>query len=662
MIRALITLIISLLAIQAVCQGNAGRREASRGQTALSRSKVILPDVRVWRMVDSYTVADSIPIDTMLNEHQINNPIWRNNVSNVTLGNLGSPAKSAYFPNVFRHNGNLFYDALGQYMDNPETFEYYNTKTPYSNFTYQMGYPKRRSEEYVHILFTQNVNKKLNVGFKYKLSSSIGRYESQRADHVSFRLFSSFDGDYYKYTFSGIYHKAEVRENGGILNDNYILYPDSFEYDKPEDIPVQFMDQKNRTSRYQVVYAHSLDVAHVERFDADSSAVEVPVATLHHKLYIDKSHHEYRVDNLNTYADILGELFPVISNDSSQTADSLRYFLISNEFQLKLNEEFNRALRFGLRAYIGNDVRRYHWPGQSVFGFDEDGNKITEYKQNSENRVTTYIGGQIFKNIGRNLRWSAGAKIFVHGYKEGDFVADGNLTTQFDVKEKPVTVFAKASLSLTTPQLFEESYHSNHYSWNLSLEKTKLMRIEGGVKIPGLKLELNVFSATADKYIYWSEQCKPMQKEAVTQVFGAYLYKHFSGAGFNSIDRLTVQKTSDKDVMPLPTFALYSSNFFEREFFGVLLFQIGFDARYNTAYFTPKYVPALMQFCAQNERKTGNYIYLDPFVNFHIKRVRFYAKYEHINKRWGSQDYFNTIHYPANPGTFKFGFSWNFYD
>ncbi|MGN0010750.1 MAG: putative porin [Marinilabiliaceae bacterium] len=37
-------------------------------------------------------------------------------------------------------------------------------------------------------------------------------------------------------------------------------------------------------------------------------------------------------------------------------------------------------------------------------------------------------------------------------------------------------------------------------------------------------------------------------------------------------------------------------------------------------------------------------------------------KYEHVNNHWGSNDYFHTIHYPANPATFKFGLSWNFYD
>lgn len=657
--KTVVTLILSMIVVLTYGQNMQSNRNI---QNTENKKTTIYPDIRVWRMTDSYTHADTIPIDTILNEHQIHNPIWRYNVSNVTLGNYGSPSQSSYYPTIAHHEGNIFFDVLNDYMDNPDKFEYYNTKTPYSNFTYQMGYPKRRSEEYVHILFTQNVNRRLNVGFKYKLSSSIGRYESQRADHVSFRLFSSFDGDYYKFNFSGIYHKADIKENGGILNDNYILYPDSFEYEKPEDIPVQFMDQKNRTSRYQLLFSHALDLVHIDRYDNDSNTIEIPVATIYHKLYIDKSHHEYRIGDLSNYKEIADELFPNIFNDTLQTADSIRYFHIGNEFQLKLNEEFNNLLRFGLRAYIGNDIRQYHWPAQSIVTTDEKGKKTIHYKQNDEKRVTTYVGGQIFKNLGENLHWSAGAKVYFQGYRSGDFCIDGNVTTQFNILGLSAEVYANGKVELRSPSLFEEKYMSNHYSWDNGFESTKTVNINGGIKIPNIKLELSVFSATSKKQIYFDENGYPSQYDDVVQVTGAYLRKQFSGAGFNSINRITLQKTTVSDVVPLPTFAVYSTDFYEHEFFGVLMFQLGFDFRYNSAYYTPKYNASIMQFCAQDERKIGNYFYLDPFINFHIKRVRFYAKYEHLNKGWVSKDYFNTIHYPANPGTFKIGISWNFYD
>ncbi len=658
--------IVFVMAVQAVAQKTLQKPDNVKNIGSDKKSAFIKPDVRAWRMTDQYTLADTIPVDTLTNGHQINNFIWKSNPMNVTLGNNGSPYLSMLYINRSRTEGYIFYNTLQQYIEEPTDLVFYNTKSPYTNLTYQMGYPKRRSEEYVHVLFTQNVNRKLNVGAHYKFSTSIGKYQSQRADHASARFFSSFDGDYYKYSFSASYSRSEIKENGGVLNDNYILYPDSFEYEKAEDIPVQFMDQTNRHSAYQILYAHQLILGTVDRFNAtDSTTDEVPIATAYHKIHLFRNHHEFKISNLANYADIYEQLFPTEApnNDIFLTADSVRYSHIDNIFQLKLNEEFNTLLRFGVRAYIGNTIRRYHWPALSTFDVDDNEQIHIHYHTNSENRVSSYVGGEIFKNQGEHFRLNAGAKIYFQGYNVGDFILNGHLQGMFPIGSLSAQLWAKASVELRTPELFEEKYTSNHYQWSNNFDRSKFVNYSGGLRIDDLNLELTVFGGTQNKKIYFNSDGYPDQKSGVVQVLGAYLYKHFSVIGFNSINRIALQKTSDEAVEPLPLFAIYSSNFYERLLFGVLTFQIGFDWRYNSNYYAPQYIPAIMQFAAQSERKVGDYHYLDPFVNMQLKRARIYIKYEHINSLFGSKNnYFHTIHYPANPGFIKFGVSWNFYD
>ena len=660
MIRTITLLaFLLLLGVQAWSQQNvqgAGGKGKS-GAKDKQQKTFIKPDVRAWRMTDHYTLADTVAVDTLTNGHQINNPIWRNNVANVTLGNLGSPSISAFYPTRKHIEGYMFYNVIAEFLDDMDNIVYYNTKTPYTNLAYQMGYPKRRSEEFVQVLFTQNINRRVNVGAHYKLSSSIGRYESQRADHLTFRLFNSFNGDYYSYYFTYNYNKAAIQENGGILYDDYILGSDTYTAEKPEDIPVNFVDADNNLSRYQFLFAHQLDLGHVERAETDTTTIEIPVATIYHKLHIDKTHHEFIIGDLDNYEDVFDDLLPGIYNDSTSTKDKSRYLCISNLVQLKMNEEFNTLLRFGMRLYVGNDIRHYNWPGTEMH---------SSYQ--SESRVTSYVGGQIFKNIGKNFRWNAGVRLYIQGYKSGDFVIDGNAETEFKVLGKTALIYAKGDIEMRSPELLEDKYSSNHYQWSQSLGRTKTLNIKGGIKIPDYKMEIMGFAGTLNKYIYFASDgssaaaCKPMQKNGVTQVVGLYFAKHFSVIGFNSINRIAVQKSSDNDVMPLPTFAIINSNFFEHLFFGVLTMQIGFDFRYNSRYYTPTYIPALMQFCVQNEQKIGDYPYFDPFLNFQLKRARIYLKYEHVNSLWGSQNYFHTLHYPANPNTFKFGVSWNFYD
>jgi len=83
---------------------------------------------------------------------------------------------------------------------------------------------------------------------------------------------------------------------------------------------------------------------------------------------------------------------------------------------------------------------------------------------------------------------------------------------------------------------------------------------------------------------------------------------------------------------------------------------------YNTKYYADAYNPALGVFHQQNEKKLGNYPYLDVFLNIKLKRTRFFLKYEHLNSGWIYKNYFSALHYPRNEGMFKAGISWTFYD
>ena len=95
----------------------------------------------------------------------------------------------------------------------------------------------------------------------------------------------------------------------------------------------------------------------------------------------------------------------------------------------------------------------------------------------------------------------------------------------------------------------------------------------------------------------------------------------------------------------------------------MLRVQIGVDGRFNTKYYAQGYDPALSVFYNQADVKVGNYPYLDVFVSAKWKRMRILIKYQHINYNlFGNKEYFAVAKYPLNPGMFKIGLSWAFYD
>lgn len=649
----------------------------------------IMNDVRTWKLTNMFTYADTLPVDTATNLHQINNPLYRQSVGWVTTGNIGAPAQSLFYPDIKRFEGNIFLTPLVPYIESAEDYIYYNTKTPYANFTYQNGYPKRRSEEYVHVLFTQNVNRRVNIGAKLAVRSSVGRYEAQRTNHVDFRLHGSYNGDYYSGHGSVSYHKAKIEENGGVLLDDYIINSGDYDFDKAEDVPVKMMDGVNRTSLYRIFYTHSMDLAHVERMDTDSVAYEVPVATCYHTFNFETSHREFKVSDMELDYDNLKMIFP--NNyaddvtfdlyDTQRTGDSIRYFNIKNVFQVKLAEEFNSLLRFGLRVFIENNIRRYQSPDgvDVVVTTDKYGNDVESihYRDASKDtEVTTSIGGEIFKHRGDNLSFNAMAKLYIQGYRVGDLELDGKVKTMFNILGTKASVWGSGHFELRSPERWENYYTSNLYRWSEILDNETSMTIMGGLRFDDWNTELMGFSSTIDNKIYYASDGKPRNASSAVEVVGAQLKFHLQGAGFNTINRCAVQHTTDESVVAVPLFVAYSSNFFEHRFFDVLTLQLGFDLQYSTAFYAPRYNPATMQFCSQIEqtiydskgeiiqerRKVGNYPYLDPFLNMQIKRVRVYFKYSHVNSQWGNTDHFMTVGYPTNPQSMKFGLSWNFYD
>jgi hypothetical protein len=54
---------------------------------------------------------------------------------------------------------------------------------------------------------------------------------------------------------------------------------------------------------------------------------------------------------------------------------------------------------------------------------------------------------------------------------------------------------------------------------------------------------------------------------------------------------------------------------------------------------------------------------VNVYANFHLKTVRFFVQYYHLNKGlFGGVNYLSMPNYPINPGTLQFGLSWNFWE
>jgi hypothetical protein len=630
-----------------------------------NQQPVIPSEVKNWKLTDDFSHSDTVAVDTISTGFQIYNPIYQKSIVNYFTGNLGAPAQSALIEDFSVNKDFIFAHNLSYWLISPKDYKYYNTRTPYTNLYYQHSGPKKRSEENVGIFFTQNINKKLNVGFNYKLISSVGKYEAQKTENRFVRFFSSYSGERYAVHGSLVYGKTDQFESGGLLDDNYIFNPSTYEYGQPENIPVIFIDASTRIDNYKVLVDQKLKIGQVSVPHQDSLRKTTPLATLSHTFELDRFRRTYTIDNLTPYFPETGEpaFYTQRFIDQSITRDSIYHTTVRNTVQLKFNEEANPFLRFGMRVYLMNEVEHIRWPAPSVIQEEEnsDEEKLI-YNKDKDQRNATALGAQLFKNTGDNFFFDGGLRVWFQGYKAGDSEITGGLKSQFRIRKDTAGLFARGGVYLTSPSYFTEKYYSNHFQWNNRFSPTKTIKIRGGITVPTRRTELSGEVRLIDDYIFWNREALPEQANSFLTLVQLKLKKHFELWNLHSRNEVSYQITSHDDIVPLPEVALFSSNYYQNTLFQVLFFQIGFDIRFHTAYYAPDYMPATGQFFIQRNRKTGNYPLIDPFVNLHLKRANIFVKYDHINKGIPNNDYFHTIGYPINPGGIRFGLSWNFYD
>ena len=203
--------------------------------------------------------------------------------------------------------------------------------------------------------------------------------------------------------------------------------------------------------------------------------------------------------------------------------------------------------------------------------------------------------------------------------------------------------------------------------WNTPLNKESETRFEVSFRVPDFALELGAWQGVVTDKIYYGLEngdVRIMQDHGTTSVTSVYARKDFRIAGLHLDHKVLLQWSTNQEAIPVPLVSAFLSYYYE--FWAVrdvLRVQFGLDGHFNTRYYAPGYSPALSEFVNQREVQVGNYPYVDLFLVAKWKRARIFLKYQHINRGlFGNNEYFAIAKYPLNPGMFKFGISWGFYD
>lgn len=623
-------------------------------------------EIKVWTVDDIYGLADTIVIDSLVTSYQDNQPVNNYSIANSWNGNLGSPLESkVYFDRKVSSREDMFERAYAPYLIKPSDVRYYDTKQPFSQMVYRSAFPIQNEEDYFKIMLTMNANKYVNVGGLCNLIYGRGQYQYQSSNMLNGGFWTTYTGKNYEIVSSVMFNSFKNRENGGIVDNRYIIDPQSIigtSSIQARNIPVNMSNSQSAYRNFNYFFNHryrigreverrvKIDSLSTDTLIMDSTYIEYePIMTFTHtfhaedvvRKYVDESMPNGFYDN-NFFSDVY-------------TKDSTAYWTIANTFAVTLEEKFNRLMRFGLSAYVKYDIRHY---GMGIKNREDTLRFDNSYSHN------LIFGANLFKREGKWIKYDVGGRIYLVGPHIGEFDLDGRFDFDFNIGRESLSIMAMAGFRNYSEYHQYKYYESNHFKWSdLDFNNSLVLDIKGRIGLPKRNISVGVQFQNLTNYVYLNEQCMPTQHDGNVQILAVDLLAKLRAWRFHLDVQAVYQLTGNKDVLPLPDVALYGNFYYKDKFFKVLTVQIGASVRYHTEYYGNAYMPALGQFYLQKDVLIGNYPEMNVYANFHLKTVRFFVQYYHLNKGlFGGTNYLSMPNYPINPGTFQFGLSWNFWE
>ncbi len=619
-----------------------------------------------WHIDPDYNRVEIGPLDTTLMDFRIDYPFYREGVGDMAQGALGQTSMPIdYFrrPQFFDFS---FASPYYAYIYDMRSVPFYNTKRPLIRMGYIESGQKRYREENFNIMLAQNVSPSTGFNVDYKARGTRGLYAWSRTKNHNLSVAFSHTGKRYSVHAAYYNNHIEQQENGGVVGI-WAIADTTFQH--PSGVPMKLADAEARNiyrnNAFFLTQSYGIPLQRMTESDfsmAGLSAVYIGHSFQYSswsKVYTDRradyvNDRDHR-DEEGNFVSATGSYYDDWFINPAQSRDSLYERVISNRVFVQAQPWDRNGVVGTIDAGVGLDLHAY-----SQFA-------MNDYLTGKYRRVkkTSYFAyGSVGGKIKKYVDWDANLRFYPSGYRGGDLEIGAHLALTGFIRRHPLILEGRFSMNRRTPSYWQENLFSNHYRWSAPLDKENETRFEVRFAVPDFAFEAGLQQGVVGSKVYYGADSRIAQHDGTVSLTSVYARKDFRFGGFHLDNRVLLQWSTNQEVVPGPPVGAYLSYYYEfwvvRD---VLRLQIGLDGRYHTRYRAPSYNPALSAFYNQREVEVGNYPYVDVFAMAKWKRMRIFLKYQHVNRGlFGNGEYFSVANYPLNPGMFKIGISWGFYD
>lgn len=408
------------------------------------------------------------------------------------------------------------------------------------------------------------------------------------------------------------------------------------------------------------------DRAAAQKLKMDSLGIReefVPVTSFIHTMKISGNARTFtsNVRNNTTTPGYFTDFF--LPGDSAR--DNTEALSVENTLALEMHEGLNKWMKMGFRLFAKHEFDRFRLP--------DENRRVVNY---TENYLTA--GAQILSEQSRIVRYNVLGEFRTSGKDWGEFNVEGRASLNIPLRKDTIRFAFNGFVRNEKPSFYFRHYHARNAWWD-NYDLNKVFRARVGATLSYGTTSLSATLENIQNQIYFAETLTPTastdgyahythgvnvgQASKNAQLIGVTLAENLHWGIFHWDTELTYQTSTNQDVLPVPAFTGYTNVYLLFRIAKVLRTELGADCRYFTSYKAPAYSPIIGQYVLQDETyatKVGNYPIVNAYVNFHLKRTRFYVMASHVNYSSGSGNPFLVPHYPINRMVLRLGLSWNF--
>ena len=574
---------------------------------------------------------DTILLDTTLNINKFYEFNFRrkDNFELIKPNNVGQSYNNLSYVLNESNYPIIGYNANKTQLQSSDDIYFYDVAYPMTELLFKSVFSQGQLTD---VLFTTNVNRKLNFSLGFKALRSLGKYQNSLSGSKSFTFTYNYNSKKFSSKSFYLSQKLEKHESGGLS----LTSISDFESQDPvfnerSKLNVKFEDAVNVYFQRDF-YSHNI-------FKLSDNKKNFSLNHTLHYVTVNNSYNQSLINNY--YGSLIGGITTV--------DDKFKFRSINNKISFDISNFIFDFAEIGLINF-----------NYEYFNLNSSNEKVKENSNLFSLKLT-----KNFKIL--DLDFDLQKKI------SGDRIGDRLKIVLKPAKRYNLDLNIKLSSVKSHPGLIYDNYYSGFSGLNWT-NRNDLINTSS-ILINYINKKFGQFSLSGsiiNNYVYVSTQNSDIesyipqinQAEFDIKLFKLKYVKDFIFGKFSMNNSLLIQDVNQNDnVLNIPDF-VYRNSFFitEKIFKNVLEIQSGFNFKIFSKFFINEYNPVISTFHIQDNRKIGGFPIIDFFLNAKIRQTRLFFIFEHINSSLSENNFFTTPSIPYRDSNFRFGLNWNLFN